>query len=97
MANKTTQLLGSYYCRLALLLCQQAREHLNAGNLEEASRLCKFISTLCAKNNYPLCREESQLCSAVASYCQQGNLEEARRICDKARRICPKSFNVYGG
>ncbi|MHC1586144.1 MAG: hypothetical protein ACXQTV_01200 [Candidatus Hecatellaceae archaeon] len=97
MTSVTERLLGSYYCRLALILCQQAREYLYAGKREEAAKLCKFISTLCVKNGYPLCVKESGLCAQASEKCLAGSLEEAKSICEQARRICPKSFNVYGG
>ena len=98
MASMVEQLLGSYYCRLALLLCQQARENLYSGSPKKASELCRFISTLCARNVYAPCHGESKLCSQVAEKCLSGDgLEEAKRICERARKLCPKSFNVYGG
>jgi len=96
--SKVGQLLGSYYCRLALLLCQQARENLYSGSPEKASELCRFISTLCAKNGYEQCRMESQLCFQVSEKCRRvETLEEAKRLCERARRLCPKSFSAYGG
>ncbi|RLI30037.1 MAG: hypothetical protein DRO46_01340 [Candidatus Hecatellales archaeon] len=97
MSRATEQLLGSYYCRLALLLCQHAREHLYSGNCEEASKLCKLISTLCLKNGYPQCLEESKLCLQASKHCKAGKLEEAKSVCEIARKLCPKSFNIYGG
>lgn len=98
MASMMEQLLGSYYCRLALLLCQQARENLYSGSSEKASELCRFISTLCVKNTYTPCRGESELCFQVAEKCLvEEGLEEAKRICELARKRCPKSFNAYGG
>lgn len=99
MPSMMDQLLGSYYCRLALLLCQQARENLYSGSPKKASQLCKFISTLCLKNCYAPCQSESELCANVAEKCVQGDggLEEAKRICELARKLCPKSFSAYGG
>jgi hypothetical protein len=96
--SKLEQTVAPFYCRLALVLCQHARELLYDDRKHmNAAPICKFISTLCSKNNCELCLEESNLCSKVAELCASPEkLSEARRLCDKARRLCPKSFSVKG-
>ncbi|WP_309491879.1 hypothetical protein [Candidatus Hecatella orcuttiae] len=98
MAEKFGQVVVPYYCKLALLLCQQARELLYSGlDLQSASKLCSFISTLCVKNGCSICKEESQLCSKVSETCVlEGGEREAKNLCDVARRLCPKGFSIHG-
>jgi len=59
-----------------------------------ASKLCAFISTLCAKNQDESCREESSLCARVATLLASGKPEEAKKICYKARMVCPKGRSI---
>ena len=94
--NKTVQVLTPFYCRLALLLCQQSRELIYGGaNTQYASEICKFISTLCKTNNCKQCTEESTMCLKVSENCvESGKLKEAQILCEKARELCPKSFTI---
>jgi len=96
--SKLEQTVAPFYCRLALVLCQHARELLyDDKKYAKASEICKFISTLCSKNNCELCLEESKLCSKVAELCvSPEKIGEARRLCEKARKLCPKSFSIKG-
>ncbi len=91
--------LTPFYCRLALTLCQHARELLyDDRKYQSASNICKFISTLCRRNGYPQCVEESKLCEKVSELCRSPEkVNEARRICEVARRRCPKSFSIKAG
>ena len=94
--SKALQVIRPFYCRLALILCQQARELLyDYESSGYASQICSFISTLCKMNNCQQCWDESTLCSRVSVICtESGKLKEARELCEKARRLCPKSFTV---
>jgi hypothetical protein len=98
MVGRLEQVVEPYYCRLALMLCQQAREMLYGGvGCDDASELCKFISTLCVKNSYSQCQEESRICENVSKKCLHAeSVEEAKELCDIARRACPRSFSING-
>ncbi|RLI05565.1 hypothetical protein DRO26_01815 [Candidatus Bathyarchaeota archaeon] len=97
--SKLERTVAPFYCRLALTLCQRARELLyDDSKHSKASEICKFISTLCSKNNYDQCLEESKLCAKVSELClYPEKLSEARSLCEKARKLCPKSFTVRAG
>ena len=94
--NKTMQVLTPFYCRLALLLCQQSRELIYGGaNNQYASEICRFISTLCKTNNCTQCAEESTMCLQVSKNCvESGKLKEAQILCERARGVCPKSRTI---
>ncbi len=94
--SKLEGTIAPFYCRLALMLCQHARELLyDDKKYAYASEICKFISTLCSKNNGEQCIEESTLCAKVSELCvSPEKLGEARKLCEKARKLCPKSFTV---
>jgi len=96
-SRKLDQVIAPYYCKLALLLCQQARELLYENTTcDQASGLCRLISTLCIRNDCDDCREESHICETVSEKCLQSeSLGEARELCDRARRACPKGFSVH--
>ncbi|MGP3703620.1 MAG: hypothetical protein ACKD6N_07635 [Candidatus Bathyarchaeota archaeon] len=91
--------LAPFYCRLALTLCQHARELLyDDRKYQSASNICKFISTLCGRSCFSQCVEESKLCGEVSELCGSSEkVNEARRICEVARRRCPKSFSIKAG
>ncbi len=98
MDSRVKQIVTPYYCRLALMLCQQARSMLldeAAGS--QASKVCGFVSTLCVENNCDDCIKESDLCSSVAAYClDKSERDAAREACNAARRLCPKSYLIDG-
>ena len=95
--NKVEKIAASYYCRLALLLCQQARYLHESSEPEKAAKFCRLISTLCATNDYEQCKEESKLCLKVAEKCiSPTEVTDAKSICEMARKVCPKSFNLRG-
>lgn len=91
------EVIASYYCRLALLLCQQARQLYEDSEPEKAAKFCRFISTLCASNNYDQCKAESKLCLKAAEKAMSPTeAKDAKAICEQARKICPKSFSLRG-
>ena len=100
MSEKIDNILGSYYCQLALNLCLQAREICIKGDCEKASKICAFVSSLCMKNNLETCKKETFLCKEFSTSCLQGrgsdSCKKAHLLCNEARRLCPKNNVVYG-
>jgi len=77
-------------------LCQIALNLYSQGKYAEGARICKFVSTLCARKPHPSCHLESKYCFTAATFYENGDPKKGEEYCKKARLICPRNFRVYG-
>ena len=90
------KLLSSYYCQLALQLCQEARILRDEKRFQEAAELCSFVSTLCMGNGDESCTHEAKLCASSAKHLKSKNYLQAEKICMEAKNICPTNYSLRG-
>ena len=100
MTLKIDKTIGPFYCQTALLLCLEARKLCEKGDCKRVVEICSYTSTLCSKNDFTTCSNESSMCSEAAQYCIGGrgsdNCRKARTACDEAKKLCPQNSMVHG-